>query len=141
MFIDEKATYIPPAPVQQSADYEFLMNAPQVAKEALYATRQLLEDRAHWTTLCLARDFYGAEVSPESDSAERWCILGALRRVSDKIEQREGEGGSSAGFWSLARNTVFNSSRKLFNECPDRVNDTQGHAAVLEILDDALAAI
>jgi hypothetical protein len=87
----------------------------------LPATRALIADKAHWTTGTLALADDGNPCDPDGNDACAWCLLGAFIRVTDldimKAEQ------------VLA---------KVLGCLPSVVNDREGHAAVLALLDRAI---
>lgn len=90
--------------------------------EALKAARELIADVQHWTIGAPARDAYGASVAGVSKRAVCWCTIGALVRV-------EGAWGPAQDF---LREVAGGASLVT-------VNDRDGHAAVLNLFDRAIA--
>lgn len=57
-------------------------------KEKLQAIYSLLENEKRWTTHAEARDAAGELVDPKSEKAVCWCLLGAIRKVSNTTDER-----------------------------------------------------
>jgi hypothetical protein len=88
----------------------------------LPATRDLIADKAHWTTGTLALAADGVACAPQSPAACAWCLIGAFMRVT-----------GLRGF-TKAEGVLIG----LLRAVPVHVNDRDGHAAVLALLDRAI---
>lgn len=56
------------------------MTAPTKPSEALRAARELLTPEGAWIQEAFAQDATGHPVSPRSENAVCWCVMGALKR-------------------------------------------------------------
>jgi hypothetical protein len=93
--------------------------------------RALIADESHWCRGELARDANGMGVCPMSDEAEKRCGLGALIMAAYQITTDRRE----------AINLAIKAMRPLHGSATlMHVNDTRGHAAVLALFDDVIAA-
>jgi hypothetical protein len=101
----------------------------QRATALLVRARRRIADPARWVRFYLATDATGRRVQPTAPEAARWCAVGAL----------QAEAGWRAvvhGGQALRQATV-----RLYEACgrtPEYVNDERGHAAVLEMYDEAI---
>jgi hypothetical protein len=93
--------------------------------QILEKARTLIEDERHWCRGELARDMNALSVCPTDSRAERRCALGALIASAYQITND----------FSRAHDLAI-SSATLVN-----VNDVRGHAAVLALLDEVVAAM
>jgi hypothetical protein len=93
--------------------------------------RELIADEQHWSRRILAQDVNGVVVSPTSAKAVKRCALGAL----------------IAAAYQLTHD--FDAAHQLGDEAVRpryraatlmHVNDTRGHAAVLALFDEVIAA-
>ena len=93
--------------------------------------RALIADEQHWCRRNLANDMNGVPTFPTSARAVKWCGLGAL----------------VAAAYQLTND--FDAAHQLSNEvlgahCRSatlmHVNDIRGHAAVLTLFDEVIAA-
>ena len=93
--------------------------------------RALISDEKHWCRRHLAEGGNGVSVSPTSASAIKWCALGALIAMAYQLTND------------------FDAAHQLSNEvlgahCRSatlmHVNDIRGHAAVLTLFDEVIAA-
>jgi hypothetical protein len=93
--------------------------------------RALIADEHHWSRGDLARDANGVGVCPTSDMAMKRCGLGALIMAAYQITN------DHRGAYDLAIKAMrpLHGSATLVN-----VNDVRGHAAVLALFDEAIAA-
>jgi hypothetical protein len=98
-------------------------------KKLLLNARALIADPAHWTRGVLACTGNGRPVMWHDREACRWCALGAIQRAASDLLGDEKQSMRVA-------DEVINS---WFPRNLSAVNDTQGHAAVLELFDKALA--
>ena len=93
--------------------------------------RALIADESHWCRGELARDANGVGVCPTSDMATKRCGLGALIMAAYQITN------DRRGSHDLAIKAMrpLHGSATLVN-----VNDIRGHAAVLALFDEVIAA-
>ncbi len=92
---------------------------PATSLDQLRATRALITDPEHFTTGAMARDHRGRSCPAHAPRACAWCAAGAWERVTGTY------------FWRLGRLCGVTS--------PTIVNDEEGHAVVLTMLDGAIA--
>jgi hypothetical protein len=105
--------------------------AKPLRTQILESARALIADERHWCPGDLARDACGSPVSPTDGRAVQRCALGAL------VAAAHGLTGDSA----LAHRLATTAMRPLVGATAlTHVNDAEGHAAVLELLDLAIAA-
>lgn len=107
-------------------------------RKALEDARTLLEDPRHWVKEVSAVDEAGRNVLTYGDRAVRWCLVGAIDKVTF------GETVSSSTLGSLYTNVLkhiggvqgWPSSAEIIN-----FNDHPGtkHEDVLDLLDRAIA--
>jgi hypothetical protein len=94
--------------------------------EQLQATRDLIADEKHFTKRAMARDGLGWPCDPSHPEASSWCVTGAWQRVT-----------------GATYHDSENSYDQLMELCDNRsifaINDDPGHAAVLAMLDQAIA--
>ena len=94
--------------------------------------RSLIEDEQHWCRGELARDADARSVCPTDSRTERRCALGALIAAAYQLTNDH----------SQAHEIAISGVRPLFGTATlVNVNDVRGHAAVLALLDEVLAAI
>jgi hypothetical protein len=93
--------------------------------------RALIADESHWCRGELARDPKGRGVCPMSDGAVKRCGLGALIMAAYQITTDRQEAISLA---IKAVRPLYGSATLM------QVNDTRGHAAVLALFDEVIAA-
>ena len=93
--------------------------------------RSLIEEKEHWCRGTLAVDARGNHVCPTDSRAKRRCALGAIVAAAYEFTNDPGQA------YDLAVSVVrsFRGTSTLVN-----VNDVRGHAAVLALLDEAIAA-
>lgn len=96
--------------------------------ETLKAVKALIEDPKHWTQGAMARTSDGSKSYADSASATCWCIAGAYYRIA-------GNAAANDRTWQA----IYAAGELLFNEDVIFVNDTFGHAAVMQVLDAAIA--
>ena len=93
--------------------------------------RTLIADEEHWCRNELARDVRGMDVCPLSDSAVKRCGLGALVAAAYDIT------GGQPGAYDLAIRAL----KPLYNTATlVKANEVGGHAAVLALFDEIIAA-
>jgi hypothetical protein len=93
--------------------------------------RALIADESRWCRGELARDAKGRGVCPMSESAMKRCGLGALLMASYEITR------DHRAAYDLASRAVqpLHGTATLV-----KVNDLRGHAAVLALFDEVIAA-
>jgi len=96
--------------------------------DILIAVRELIADESRWTQEAAARDAKGWVVHPRAEEACRWCVYGALLRISRSY------GNSMGPAWELLDDVA----REAGYSSPVRLNDECGHAAILMALDRAI---
>lgn len=100
----------------------------QTTIEILKAARELIADPNRWCQDVYARDATGKDVVPDDPAACQWCALGAIERFSEP---------PSYALEAIAALIPDRSLPAARMQVPD-VNDTDGHAAVLEMFDAAI---
>ena len=99
--------------------------ARPLQKQIVERARAFIADEQHWCRGELARDVNGEEVCPTSASAVKWCALGAVIAAAQE----------------LTHDFAFKALRPKYGTATlVRVNDMRGHAAVLALFDDVIAA-
>ena len=93
--------------------------------------RALIANEEHWCRGDLARDANGVGVCPTSDSATKRCGLGALIMAAYRITNDR----RAAHDLAIKAMRPLRGSATLVN-----VNDVRGHAAVLAMFDEVIAA-
>ena len=93
--------------------------------------RALIADESHWCRGELASDANGVGVCPMSDCATRRCGLGALIMAAYQLTNDRREAHDLA----IKAMRPLHGSATLVN-----VNDLRGHAAVLALFDEVIAA-
>ena len=93
--------------------------------------RALIADESRWCRGEIARDAKGRGVCPMSDSATKRCGLGALIMAAYQITNDRRQAHDLA----IKAMRPLHGSATLVN-----VNDVRGHAAVLALFDEVIAA-
>jgi hypothetical protein len=93
--------------------------------------RALIADEQHWCRRHLAEDGNGVSVSPTSTSAVKWCGLGAVIAAAYQLTH-ELDAAHQLGHEVLAPR--YRAATLM------QINDTSGHAAVLALFDEVIAA-
>ena len=106
-----------------------------VQKQVLINARALIADPAHWTRCTLACTADGHHVDWYDHSATKWCAMGAIYRAAYDLigDQKEATRIGDEAAKSIYRPRWFTVSLP-------KINDGQGHAAVLAAFDKALEA-
>jgi hypothetical protein len=100
--------------------------------QVIEKARSLIEDERHWCRGELARDTNAVSICPTDSGAERRCALGALIAAAYQITND----------LSRAHDLAISAVRPLYGSATlVNVNDVRGHAAVLALLDEVLAAV
>jgi hypothetical protein len=94
--------------------------------------RALIEDERHWCRGELARDVDALSVRPTDSRAEKRCALGALIAAAYEITKDQ----SQAHEIAISAVRPLHGTATLVN-----VNDVRGHAAVLALFDEVIAAM
>jgi hypothetical protein len=93
--------------------------------------RALIADEWHWCRGDLARDINGEEVCPSTARAVKRCGLGALIAAAYELTHD----------FDAAHDLAFKALRPSYGTSTlVRVNDMRGHAAVLALFDEVIAA-
>jgi hypothetical protein len=93
--------------------------------------RAFIADEHDWCRGELARDANGEGVCPTSASAVRRCALGAVIAAAHELTHD----------LDAARDFAFQALRPQYGTATlVRVNDIRGHAAVLALFDEVIAA-
>jgi hypothetical protein len=95
------------------------------------AARILIADEQHWCRRHLAEDVNGVSVSPTSASAVKRCGLGAVIAAAYQLTH-DFDVAHQLGHEALR--TRYGPSTLIY------VNDSRGHAAVLALFDEVIAA-
>jgi hypothetical protein len=98
--------------------------------QILERARALIANERHWCPGTFARDGRGFPVNPMDNSAEQRCALGALVAAAHELTADP----------DLAHQLAASAMRPVVGATSlTHINDTEGHAAVLELLDRAIA--
>ena len=93
--------------------------------------RELIADEQHWCRRHLALDANGVVVSPTSARAAKLCALGAVVAAAYQLTHNA-DAAYQVGYQVLRPR--YGSATLI------HVNDTRGHAAVLALFDEVIAA-
>jgi hypothetical protein len=105
--------------------------AKPVRIHVLERARALIADERHWCPGDLARDAMGFPVSPTDGSAQQRCALGALVAAAHELTSDP----------DRAHYLATTAMRPLVGATAlTHINDAEGHAAVLDLFDLAIAA-
>ena len=105
--------------------------ARPLQKQIVERARAFIADEQHWCRGELARDINGEEVCPTSASAVKRCALGAVIAAAHELMHD----------LDAAHDFAFKALRPQYGTATlVRVNDMRGHAAVLALFDDVIAA-
>ena len=94
--------------------------------------RALIADEQNWCGRHLAMDVNGVAVSPTSASAVKWCGLGAVIAAAYQLTH-DSDAAHQLGHEALRPR--YGAATLI------HVNDTRGHAAVLALFDEVIAAM
>jgi hypothetical protein len=94
--------------------------------------RQIIHARRSWTKLRLAEDKHGDSCSYDDRKAVRFCAVGALRRAALEVT---GDPRRAETLASEAANKLSHDNGATIMT----INDVDGHVAVLNVFDRALA--
>jgi hypothetical protein len=93
--------------------------------------RALIADEQHWCRGELARAMNGDEVCPTAASAVKRCALGAVIAAAYELTHD----------FDAAHDFAFKAMLPRYGSATlIRVNDMRGHAAVLALIDEVIAA-
>jgi hypothetical protein len=104
--------------------------ARPLQRQIIERGRALIEDKEHWCRTYLALDENAVVVFPTNDRAVKRCALGALIAAAFELT-RDYDKADRLAHQALSPDC---SGAKLIN-----TNDTEGHAAVLGLLDELIA--
>ena len=93
--------------------------------------RALIEDEKHWCRRNLANDLNGVPTSPTSKRAVQWCGLGAVIAAAYQLTHDLDE---AYRLGHEALRPRYGPSTVIYS------NDVRGHAAVLALFDEVIAA-
>jgi hypothetical protein len=91
--------------------------------------RELIADEQHWCRRHFAEDASGFPVSPTSATAIKWCGLGAVIAAAYQLIN------NADAAYQVVYQALRPRSATLIH-----VNDRRGHAAVLALFDEVIAA-
>ncbi len=94
--------------------------------EALREMREFLQDEKRFCKRTSAKDINGKSVSPHSKKARSWCIEGLYYML-----------GLS---YNMSVKYLHEAADTLFTKDLIWVNDNLGHAAILQVIDEAIEA-
>ena len=93
--------------------------------------RALIADEQHWCRGHLAQDVSGVAVSPSSANAVKRCGLGAMIAAAYQLTH---DFDASHDLGHNALRPRYSAATVIY------VNDTRGHAALLALFDEVIAA-
>jgi hypothetical protein len=93
--------------------------------------RELIADEQYWCRRNLANDVNGVPISPTSGRAVKWCGLGAVIAAAYQLTH-DYDAAHRLGHEALRPR--YGAATLIY------VNDTRGHAAVLALFDEVIAA-
>ncbi len=105
--------------------------ARPLQKQIVERARAFIADEQYWCRGELARDVNGEEVSPTSASAVKRCALGAVIAAAYQLTH-DFDAADQLGHEALRPR--YGAATVIY------VNDTKGHAAVLALFDEVIAA-
>ena len=94
--------------------------------------RALIADEQNWCRRNLANDVNGALIYPTSERAVKWCGLGAVIAAAYQLTH-DFDTANRLGHEALRPR--YGAATVIY------VNDTIGHAAVLALFDEVIAAV
>jgi hypothetical protein len=109
---------------------EFHLSRPlkiQIVERA----RALIADEQHWCQRNLANDMNGVPTFPSSPRAVKWCGLGALIAAAYQLTN-DFDAADQLGHEALSPR--YRAATLM------QINDISGHAAVLALFDEVIAA-
>lgn len=106
----------------------------KLPKEILQEARDLISDPNKWTRGASARTIFGVRACPDDEDAAMWCAAGALNKVA-----------ADSSSWIVASKALSLAAERRYGDAPEVsiswVNDIHGHAAALQLFDDAIASM
>jgi hypothetical protein len=93
--------------------------------------RSLIADKQHWCRRHFGEDANGVAVSPTSARAVKWCGLGAVIAAAYQLTHST-DAAYQVGYQVLRPR--YGSTTLI------HINDVRGHAAVLALFDEVIAA-
>ena len=111
-----------------SPEYEM---ARSLKLQVVERARALIADQRHWCRGDLARDVNGVAVCPTAADAVKRCGLGAVMAAAYDLTHDS----------NAARDFAFRALRPCYGTTTlVQINDLRGHAAVLALFDEVIAA-
>jgi len=102
-----------------------------ISRHVIERARMLIADESQWCRGALARDERGRQVDPTDTTARQRCAFGALVAAAFELI---GDIKQAHDLANVAARAIRCASALI------KTNDTEGHAAVLALFDQALAA-
>jgi hypothetical protein len=93
--------------------------------------RELIADEQHWCRRHFGEDANGLPVSPTSANAIKWCGLGAVIAAAYELTHNP-DAAYQVGYQAMRPR--YGSAMLI------HINDVRGHAAVLALFDEVIAA-
>jgi hypothetical protein len=117
------------------------MNLTPLQIKVLERAREIITPVENWTRYVGARDKDGESISSRSDKACQWCLVGALGKASGELSPP----GEDMLDKSSDRDNLYSAlghvSGRMFGKNPMAVNDREGHACALQLLDETIRVV
>lgn len=108
--------------------------SPDLQQQILRKARNLLSDRRRWTRYSAARTGNGIVCTPYAPDAVKFCAYGAVVRAALEVTGSRQQAGQLARSIEMR---LFGQAR-VQQQRLSHVNDCEGYAAVLALLDAAV---
>jgi hypothetical protein len=107
--------------------------ATTLNRQVLINARALIADPGHWTMWMLAATDNGRPVAWHDRAARRWCAVGAIHRAAFDLV------GNKEQAVCIANDVIdsISAQTRMRGSLP-ALNDAQGHAAVIDLLQRAV---
>lgn len=102
------------------------MNINHEAAKLLRDAIALIEDPEHWTVACDAKTEEGRRCAPTNEAATKWCMVGALQKVSSDDH---------------TIHVAYHALRDHTSEYVSQFNDTHTHDEVLSAMREAAESL
>jgi hypothetical protein len=112
--------------------YKEILMAKPLKLMIIERAKELIQDERHWCRGSLAIDAYGDSTDPTSKEAVKRCAFGALIAAAHQLTNSRSRSYELAG---NALGPLCGTNSVILT------NDHQGHAAILALFDEAMAAI
>lgn len=113
-------------------------------KQLIEEARELIKNPDNWCQEAFSRDKTGKPVSSWKEEAIKFCAIGALYRVSpyatdkdlfskidpDSLKQKDNHNNTF--------DVLQKTSKRLFGQLVQNINDTTGHADIMKIYDETI---